>query len=172
MYHMTTLPVEVRKKMMTLVVVCDGERLLLGMKKRGFSEGRWNGFGGKVDNTETIEEAAKRELQEESGLVANELHKAGMLSFSFKENITETLEVHVFKVTAYSGEPQETEEMKPEWFSLDAVPFSQMWSDDEYWFPFFIDDRLFKGKFLFDRPANAEYASTILQKEVVTVDYL
>jgi len=30
------------------------------MKKRGFGVGRWNGFGGKVEANETIDEAAKR----------------------------------------------------------------------------------------------------------------
>ena len=35
-------------------------RILLGLKKRGFGEGWWNGFGGKINHNETIEEAAKR----------------------------------------------------------------------------------------------------------------
>jgi hypothetical protein len=26
----------------------QNENVLLGMKKRGFGQGRWNGFGGKV----------------------------------------------------------------------------------------------------------------------------
>jgi len=30
------------------VLVQDGARLLLGKKKRGFGEGYFNGFGGKV----------------------------------------------------------------------------------------------------------------------------
>lgn len=39
-------------KLLTLV--------LLGMKKRGFGAGKWNGFGGKVQPGETIEEAARQ----------------------------------------------------------------------------------------------------------------
>jgi 8-oxo-dGTP diphosphatase/2-hydroxy-dATP diphosphatase len=27
----------------------------------------------------------------------------------------------------------ETEEMKPEWFSLDKIPYEQMWESDEEW---------------------------------------
>ena len=34
--------------------------ILLGYKKRGFGARKWNGFGGKVEIGETIEEAAKR----------------------------------------------------------------------------------------------------------------
>ena len=47
-------------KLYTLVFVADASRILLGMKKRGFGVGRWNGFGGKVDPGESIEAAAKR----------------------------------------------------------------------------------------------------------------
>ena len=50
------------KKVLTLVLVRDvaRHRVLLGMKKRGFGAGKWNGFGGKLEPGETIEEAAKR----------------------------------------------------------------------------------------------------------------
>ena len=41
------------------------------MKKRGFGAGRWNGFGGKVAPAETIEDAARRELLEEAGVLGN-----------------------------------------------------------------------------------------------------
>lgn len=38
--------------------------VLLGKKKRGWMVGIWNGFGGKVENGETIEQGAIRELKE------------------------------------------------------------------------------------------------------------
>lgn len=44
----------------TLVMVLQPPRILLGMKKRGFGAGRWNGFGGKVQEGETIEAGARR----------------------------------------------------------------------------------------------------------------
>ena len=48
------------RKVLTLAFIRDGERLLLGMKKRGFGAGKWNGFGGKVDPGETILQGAVR----------------------------------------------------------------------------------------------------------------
>ena len=48
------------RKLLTLVFIIEPERILLGMKKRGFGAGWWNGFGGKVQSDETIEEAARR----------------------------------------------------------------------------------------------------------------
>lgn len=47
-------------KLFTLVLVVQPQRVLLGMKKRGFGAGFWNGFGGKVQLGETIEQAARR----------------------------------------------------------------------------------------------------------------
>jgi len=35
------------KKVLTLVFLRRPGQILLGMKKRGFGQGRWNGFGGK-----------------------------------------------------------------------------------------------------------------------------
>ncbi len=48
-------------KILTLLFVLKEGQILLGMKKRGFGKGRWNGFGGKVAvGEETIEEGAIR----------------------------------------------------------------------------------------------------------------
>ena len=56
----------------TLVFPIDGHnRILLGCKKRGFGQGKYNGFGGKIEPGETFRQCAVRELYEESGLVAN-----------------------------------------------------------------------------------------------------
>ncbi|MBU2219211.1 hypothetical protein KKG15_01845, partial [Patescibacteria group bacterium] len=66
----------------------------------------------------------------------------------------ERLEVHIFHITEYEGEPIESEEMKPEWFHIDEIPFMEMWPDDKYWFPLFLKDRKFIGRFLFDDSDN------------------
>lgn len=50
------------KKILTLSIITKKGKILLGMKKRGFGVGKWNGFGGKVQHGETLEEAMKREL--------------------------------------------------------------------------------------------------------------
>lgn len=153
------------KKLLTLCLVCRDGQILLGMKKRGFGQGRWNGFGGKVEEGETIEQAAARELREECGIEPKEMRELGVLDFSF-DNDPKVLEVHIFKVTDFSGAPVETEEMKPEWFSFEDIPFSQMWSDDVYWMPFLLEGKTFRGGFHFDRPSDAEYSAKILSYEL------
>lgn len=135
-------------KIMTLVIINDGERVLLGMKKRGFGAGRWNGFGGKVEPGETIDAAAMRELREEVGIVPVGLHKAGLMDFRFDDD-TDDIQVHLFCASSFIGEPQETNEMKPQWFSHSEIPFSDMWADDEHWFPYFLAGTFFHGTFRF-----------------------
>lgn len=81
-------------KLLTLVLIHDKARLLLGMKKKGFGKGRWNGFGGKVEKGETIAEAARRELREECSLISNSLEEIGLLKFEFVGD-PQWLEVHV-----------------------------------------------------------------------------
>eukprot|EP00056_Hartaetosiga_gracilis_P017260 m.6785 g.6785 ORF g.6785 m.6785 type:complete len:260 (-) comp5533_c0_seq2:84-863(-) len=127
----------------------DRKRILLGMKKRGFGKGKFNGFGGKLEKGETVEEAAVRELQEESCLDAKELQQIGRIFFEFIGNSI-VLEVNVFEVTKWTGEPKDTEEMAPRWFDTDSVPFEQMWADDKHWFPFLLAQKRFSGYFLFD----------------------
>ena len=138
------------KKLLTLCIIHQNSRVLLGMKKRGFGAGRWNGFGGKVAPTETIEEAAKRELQEEAGIKVKHLNKVGIIDFEFKGNF-EILQVHIFKSDSFLGEPNESEEMKPQWFHVDKIPFKEMWPDDIYWMPLFLSKKKFKGKFFFGK---------------------
>lgn len=47
-------PVEKGAKLLTLVLVRQQNRILLGKKKRGFGEGYHNGFGGKVVNPHVL----------------------------------------------------------------------------------------------------------------------
>lgn len=129
-------------------MIIKDDQILLGMKKRGFGVGKWNGFGGKVQTGESIEAAARREVDEEIGINVIDVEKVGILEFE-SENDQEILEVHIFKVSSFSGEPQESEEMKPEWFKITNPPFSAMWLDDPYWFPYLVAQKRFKGKFLF-----------------------
>jgi 8-oxo-dGTP pyrophosphatase MutT (NUDIX family) len=123
--------------------------ICLAMKKRGFGEGRWNGVGGKVDEGESIEEATTREASEEIGVQVTSLTKVAELDFTFPHNAAWNQTVHTYFATAWEGDPTETEEMRPEWFPVDAIPYAEMWSDDILWLPRVLDGELLKGSFTF-----------------------
>jgi len=108
----------------------DKQQLLLGMKKRGFGQFKWNGFGGKVEPSDkSIKAAAERELMEECSIKANNLIKRGLIIFEFDPEVEPTvLEVHVYSDSSYEGTPTESDEMKPEWYSFDKIPFDKMWA--------------------------------------------
>lgn len=137
------------KKLLTLCFIQNNNKILLGMSKRGKSKGKWNGFGGKVEEGETIEGATKREVLEECGLVVSNLEKISVLDFTLpgEEKIWQ---VHIFKTTDFSGALLETDEMMPKWFSVNEIPYANMWADDEYWFPLFLAGKKFEGKFIFN----------------------
>ncbi|CAM9334995.1 unnamed protein product [Ascophyllum nodosum] len=129
--------------------VDDGcNELLLGLKKQGFGEGKWNGFGGKLEAGETVEEAAKRELLEESGVIAQRLSLRGQLTFNVP-SYSSIMRVFVYEAVSYVGEPRESEEMRPRWFRETDLPFKEMWADDEHWMPLFLAGKFFQGEFNF-----------------------
>lgn len=136
------------KSVQTLAIIEDGNKALLAMKKRGFGEGWWNGYGGKVQEGETIEQAMVRELFEESNIIAKEYRKRGVIDFIF-DGTDKTVEMHVFEITDHEGEPVETEEMAPKWFAKTEIPFDKMWPADRKWMPLFFEGKNFKGRAVF-----------------------
>lgn len=138
------------KKLMTLCIPHKHPKVLLGMKKKGFGAGKWNGFGGKVESGESVDVATKRELEEEAGVSVEDIQKIGIVSFTF-EGEEDCYEVHIYKAKEVLGEPKESEEMMPKWFFVDEVPFMEMWSGDRLWWPLFMKDRKFKGAIHFDK---------------------
>lgn len=142
------------KKVTTLSIIEDGDKVLLAMKKRGHGEGWWNGYGGKVEQGESIEDAMVRELYEESGLTARSYRKRAIIEFvsAGSDNV---LEMHVFEVTEYSGELVETEEMMPKWFSKQEIPFEQMWPSDREWLNMYFQGKNLIGNALYDDVSRA-----------------
>ncbi|KAK6344911.1 hypothetical protein TWF718_006862 [Orbilia javanica] len=112
-----------RHKQYTLVIPLDlqRDRVLLGYKLRGFGEGKYNGYGGKVEPNETVIAAAIRELHEESCLVVEEpamIQRGVLLLETVADDVSPVLEIHVFTVETWEGTETATEEMTPHWFSL------------------------------------------------------
>ena len=120
-----------------LVQESPSKEILLGMKKARFGANKYNGFGGKVEDGETIAEATVRETREEAGVDVRveDLEQVGHLTFLFPYKPEWEQVVHVYMARRWQGTPQESEEMAPAWFAVDKIPYDQMWDDDIYWMP-------------------------------------
>ena len=139
------------QKTLSLLFLRRDNHILLAMKKRGFGEGRWNGVGGKVEAGESIEQAMIRETQEEIGVTPTVFEKVGDIRFDeYFKGEPALMHVHVFTATEWTGEPTESEEMRPQWFSINDVPYSDMWSDDPYWLPEVIAGKKISADFKLD----------------------
>jgi len=130
--------------------------ICLGLKKAGFGQGKWNGFGGKVGDklefkAETIEESLKREALEEFGIEILDFRQIGLLHYIYKsdQKTTKEMDCFVFLVENWSGEISESTEMQPKWFKTDQIPYPKMWEDDTIWLPKLLNNENFEASFEF-----------------------
>jgi ADP-ribose pyrophosphatase YjhB (NUDIX family) len=151
-------------KQTTLSFLVKESEVLLAMKKRGFGVGKWNGVGGKLKENEGVLVAAAREIKEEIGVdvALEDLKNVGTLTFRFDGKPDWSQTCQVFIVREWKGESTESEEMRPQWYAVDKLPFGEMWVDDPLWLPNVLAGQVIDGKFLFTGDG-----STLLDHKIV-----
>ena len=151
----------------TICLLVKGEpvkEILLGFKKMGFGAGKYVGIGGTVEVGETVRQTAVRELNEEVSLTIREkdLKKAARISFTFPAKREWDRVVYVFLARTWDGEPQESQEVKPAWFSRDKIPYENMWADSAHWLPLLLEGKVITAGFTFNED------NETLQSQVIT----
>lgn len=68
---------------------------------------------------------------------AVDLVNRGYLVFHMEDSC-KLMKVHVYETWAFEGDPMESEEMRPQWFSVSNLPFESMWPDDPHWLPLLL----------------------------------
>lgn len=135
----------------TLLFLITKDAVLLGLKKRGFGQSKITGIGGKIEQGESLETAATREAAEEIGVEVRDLQPKGSIRFYFLHDPSWNQEAHIFIVSSWKNTPVESEEIKPEWFPRENIPFEKMWDDAKLWVPQLLQGELINGEFLFNK---------------------
>jgi 8-oxo-dGTP diphosphatase len=112
-------------------------QVLLGHKKTGLGQGKVVGLGGHVEPGESPAQAAVREVKEESGLTVlqSALTETAQVTFLFPAHPSWDMDVAVFTAASWSGEVTESDEIRPQWYPVAALPFGRMWDDSSRWLP-------------------------------------
>ena len=159
----------------TVVLPIKGKQVLLGMKTRKIGMGCWNGYGGGVEEGETVSECAVRELKEEVGLgtTPEDLEKFAIVDFHNEKSDGSIFisRVHFFLCRNWKGESIETEDgamATPTFFDIDNLPFDKMMPADRKFMPFIL-----KGKKVLVEAYYSPFQKELKRKvEIKEVEFL
>ncbi len=154
-----------RRIVQTIIVAPEQQRVLLGLHKVGEFAGYYTGFIGFIEDGEDLETAARSIAKVSCGIVLGEIELRAILKMNVvdKGNADE----YEYYCQEFTGEPCETEAVKPGWFAIDEIPYRQMPPDDELWYPLFLRGLQLRGKFHFSTSMDV-----ILSHELEEVDSL
>ena len=105
----------------TLCFVTRGDRVLLlrGAPTKRIWPNKYNGLGGHVERDEDVYAAARRELQEETGFIVDDLRLAGIINIDTGQS--SGIMLFVFTAVSPSGEPIASGEGTLEWAPRDQL---------------------------------------------------
>lgn len=118
----------------------DGQYLMLyrNKKKNDLNEGKWVGIGGKAEDGETPDECAIREVYEETGLILEDLHFHGVLTFVSAKYENEYM--MLYSSHAFSGTLKEVcPEGELHWIPKEEVMALPTWEGDRYFLKRVLD---------------------------------
>lgn len=108
------------------VIFCDtpeGEKILLVRRKNEPFKGQWALPGGFLEDEESLETGAKRELQEETGLVVENLHQLRTFGAPGRDPRGRTISITYWgEVPAVSKVAGYDDAAEAQWFLVKELP--------------------------------------------------
>ena len=117
-------------------------------KAKDMHEGKWNGLGGKLENGESPQECAVREIEEESGLRVSDPQLRGVLTFPAFDGV-EDWYVFVFTANQFTGELIDSPEGVLAWVDDEKLFDLNLWAGDKIFMRWLEQDKFFSGKFTY-----------------------
>jgi len=139
-------------KLATLCYLKDGDRTLMlhrNKKDQDMHLGKWNGLGGKVEQGETPEACAIREVLEESGLVVSNPQLKGFITFPNFDGENDWY-VFVYRFEHFEGRLIESPEGDLAWITDSEMAEIPLWEGDRIFMEWLDSDGIFSAIFKYD----------------------
>jgi 8-oxo-dGTP diphosphatase len=123
---------QVKSSNTTLVYIMHEDKVLMlhrNRKENDPNEGKWIGIGGHFEQDESPEDCMLREVREETGLSVSEYRYRAIVTFVSDRYETEYM--HLFTVTAFSGDLIECDEGTLDWIDFNKLFELPHWKGDE-----------------------------------------
>jgi len=113
-----------------------------------FHIGKYNGLGGKMEPQESIHQCICREIQEEAGILCDQVVLRGTINWTGFGPNGEDWFGFIYRIDRYTGVPlTSNEEGRLLWYPIERLEELPMWAGDRYFLPLVFDNdpRLFHG---------------------------
>lgn len=128
--------------------------LLRNKKAHDVNHGKWIGVGGKVEDNESVEECAIREVYEETGYHIDELSYHGIVYFKYADEEIEKM--YVYSSKKFHGEEKECDEGTLAWKKEDEILNLDLWEGDRIFLQEMIQSHVkpFVYELFYDKDSN------------------
>lgn len=131
------------RKAVRCYLIEDGKVVVTKYNEGQPNEGYYDIPGGKIEDGETPEQAAIREMREETGMVVKNLKHRGRF---IADNPNKIFDFEVFVTEEFDGDPQNFEENTSEWIDIEGLLkkkkiFSNIMVLDKFFINALVDDK-------------------------------
>lgn len=159
--------------MTQLATICyldNGSQILLLLRNKKANDYHWGKYisvGGKFEAGETPEECARREILEETGLIAHDLNLQGVITFPNFQHDGRDWVTFVYRVTDFEGTLlRESNEGTLYWVDYDQILSMPTWEGDYIYLEWVMDPQtpFFSAKFNYDENGDLQDYQVGFQK--------